>query len=149
MVFTEGALNTVTAVEKIHRSLDGGATWEVFTPMQGQTDERLYDGGVIVLPDQRLLVEVTGWSGDSLRSGRDPQAIAAAAPQDHPPGRGELRLQVREPKQQIAASIHLWREVCDVVEVRPVGPSAHVEPTGVVAGTTTDLGNTWRESLAR
>lgn len=147
MVFTEGALNTVTAVEKIHRSLDGGATWEVFTPMQGQTDERLYDGGVIVLPDQRLLVEVTGWSGDSLRSGPSDNARGFYVSRgtdwahfdhvaDFPPevdGGSDLLFGFTHLESQLSASgrVVLWGSGRDRLWV------------------STDLGNTWRESLAR
>ncbi|WP_435742873.1 sialidase family protein [Nocardioides sp. SYSU DS0663] len=50
---------TLFPLLRVHRSLDGGATWESFDL---RTDPQAYLGTAAVLPDGRLLVDIQAWS---------------------------------------------------------------------------------------
>lgn len=50
---------TLFPFEELHRSRDGGRTWEV---VDVRTEPQAYAGGEAVLPDGRLLVNVMAWS---------------------------------------------------------------------------------------
>ncbi len=76
MALSEGALNTVVPLERLHRSADGGATWEV---IEQPFTETPYPDWLLVQPDGSLVAGIASWSVDRVsRPGEQPWGLYAS-----------------------------------------------------------------------